>query len=149
MTAGDILREAGLIVENVTVKNAEDIEKGELIYNDTNGFLAMPNTVVNAKAYVALEEHDYSAESVHTIGAALKGKITVQKVAGTAIKEGQKVMIGGTAGEINLFVKGDAPAAYVEADVQTALDTNLIIVGTCAADAAADATTCDIWLGEY
>jgi hypothetical protein len=150
MAAGDILRESGLIVEEVAVKLNEDIEKGELIYNDGDGFLAMPNTVVDAKAYVALEDHDYSEETAHNIGALFHGKVTAQKVAGTAIKEGQRLMISATAGEVTLFVKGDAPAgAYAEADVQTMADTNIRIVGTAAADAAADATTCDIWLGVY
>lgn len=155
MTAGDILAEALLVVELVTVKSGEDIEKGEEIYNDGAGFLAMPNTVVNAKPYVALEDHDYSEESEHYIRALLIGKVTVQKVTGTAIKEGQKVMIGATAGEVNLFVTGDAPAGgastyyttAIESGVQTALNTNLIIVGTCANDAGSSDTTVDVWQG--
>lgn len=147
MAVGDILAEGLMVVEKVTVKLNTDIEKGELIYNDTNGFLEMPNTAVNAKAYMALESHTYATETDHSIRALLIGKCTVQKVAGTAIKEGQRVVVGTTAGEINLFVKGDAPAVYAEVDVQTALDTNLIIVGICAADAAVGDTACDIWLG--
>jgi len=147
MAVGDILAEGLMIVEKVLVKLNEDIEKGEIIYNDGAGFLAMPNTVVNAKAYMALEAHTYATATEHYIRALLLGKATVQKVAGTAITEGQRIMVGATAGEVNLFVKGDAPAAYVEADVQTMADTNIRIVGTCAADAAADDTTCDIWLG--
>lgn len=157
MAVGDILRESLMVVEKVTVKASEDIEKGELIYNDGAGFLAMPNTVVNARAYMALEAHTYGAETDHSIRALLIGKCTVQKVTGTAIKEGQRVMVGATAGEINLFVKGDAPAggvdtyytAAIEAGVQTAIDTNIRVVGICAADAASDDTVCDIWLGVY
>ena len=45
-------------------------------------------------------------------------------------------MVSATAGEVTLFVKGDAPASYAEADVQTALDTNLGVVGVLAEDAA-------------
>lgn len=157
MAVGDILAEGLMVVEKVTVKASEDIEKGELIYNDGAGFLAMPNTVVNARAYMALEAHAYSTESDHSIRALLIGKCTVQKVTGTAIKEGQRVMVGATAGEINLFVKGDAPTggvdtfytATIEAGVQTAIDTNIRVVGICAADAASDDTVCDIWLGVY
>lgn len=155
MTAGDIIRESLLVVEEVTVKTNEDIERGEVIYNDGNGFLAAAAGIANAKLYVALEEHDYSEESTHTIDAALLGCVEVQKVTGTAIKEGQKVMVGATAGEVNLFVKGDAPAggastyytATIEAGVQTALDTNLGILGTCSADAASGDTTANVWVG--
>ena len=56
-------------------------------------------------------------------------------------------MVSATAGEVTLFVKGDAPASYVEADVQTALDTNLGVVGVLAEDAADGDTTARIWLG--
>ena len=156
MTAGDILREALLVVEKVTVKSNEDIELGELIYNDGNGFLAMPNTATAAKAYVALEAHDYSEVSYHDIRAAVIGKVTVQKVTG-AIKEGDIVCISTTDGAVTKFVKGDAPTGGVstyytttiETGVQTALDTNLTKVGTCAADAASGDATVDIWLGVY
>jgi hypothetical protein len=48
---------------------------------------------------------------------------------------------------VTLFVKGDAPASYVEADVQTALDTNLGIVGVLNEDAADADTTAKIWIG--
>lgn len=155
MTAGDILRESLLVIEDVTIKSNEDIELGEVIYQDGSGFLAMTSGIVDAKAYIALESHDYSEETTHKIRAALFGMIEVQKIAGTAIDEGQKVSVGSTAGEVELFTKGDAPTGSsstfyttsIEAGVQTALDNNLQIVGTCAADAASGATVVKTWVG--
>ena len=155
MAAGDIIRESLLVVEQVLVKLNEDIERGEVIYNDGAGFLAAPAGVANAKLYVALEDHDYSEETTHTIGAALLGCIEVQKKTGTAIKEGQLVMVSSDAGEVTLFVKGDAPAggastyytSTIESGVQAALDTNLGILGTCSADAASGDTTANVWVG--
>lgn len=46
-----------------------------------------------------------------------------------------------------MFVKGDAPATYVEASVQSALDTNIGIVGVLAEDAADGDTSAKVWLG--
>ena len=155
MTLGAVNREQLLVVEEVTVKASEDIEKGELIYNDGSGFLAMPNTVVNAKAYVALEDHDYSEKASHTITAALVGCVTVQKKTGTAVKKGQRLMVSSDVGEVTLFAKGDAPTGgastyyttAIEDGVQAALDTDIRIVGTCAADAVSDDTECKAWIG--
>ena len=56
-------------------------------------------------------------------------------------------MVSATVGEVTLHVPGDAPAAYAEADVQTALDANLRIVGTLEADAADTDTSAKVWLG--
>ena len=154
--AGDIIKEALLVVEDVTVKSNEDIEKGECIYNDGAGFLAAPNTITAEAIYVALEAHTYADVSVHVIRAALSGCITVQKTSASAIKEGQKVMLSATAGEVTVFAKGDAPTggvstyytSTIEAGVQTALDTNLgLIVGTCAKDAGQADVVVDVWVG--
>jgi len=46
-------------------------------------------------------------------------------------------------------VKGDAPASYVEADAQTALDANVRRVGVAQDDAASDATTVRVWVGVH
>jgi hypothetical protein len=147
MTAGAILKEQLLVIEEFTVKLNEDIEKGEIVYNDGNGILAAPNTAVGP-FMVALEAHDYSEETEHKINCGVVGCFEVQKVSGSGGgKQGQAVMISATAGEVTLFVKGDAPAAYAEADVQTALDTNLGIVGKLQEDAADADTTAKIWLG--
>ena len=45
MAAGDILKEAGLVVESFTVKANEDIEKGELVVNDGNGIIHVNENV--------------------------------------------------------------------------------------------------------
>ena len=147
MAAGGILKEQLLVIEEYTVKLNEDIEKGEIVYNDGNGILAAPNTVTGP-FMMALEAHDYSEETTHKITCAQMGCVEVQKVSGSGGgKKGQAVMISATAGEVTLSVKGDAPAAYAEADMQTALDTNIAIVGTLREDAADTDTSAKIWLG--
>ncbi len=147
MAAGSILKEQLLVIEEYTVKQDEDIEKGEIVYNDGNGILAAPNTAT-APYMMALETHDYSEETSHKITCVLMGCVEAQKVSGSGGgKKGQPVMISATAGEVTLFVKGDAPASYAEADVQTALDTNIGIIGTLAEDAEDTDTTAKIWLG--
>ena len=147
MAAGSILKEQLLVIEEFPVKSGEDIEKGEILYNDGNGVLAAPNTV-SGPFMMSLEAHDYSEESSHTVTCVLVGCVEVQKVSGSGGgKKGQAVMISGTAGEVSLFVKGDAPAAYDEASVQTALDTNIGIVGVLAEDAADGDTSAKVWLG--
>lgn len=155
MAVGRILKEALLVVEEYTVKSNEDIEKGEIVYNDGNGILAAPAGMIGS-FMMALEDHDYSEESTHTIKCVKLGCVEVQKVSGSGGgKKGQPVMISGTAGEVTLFVKGDAPTGgattyyttTIEAGVQTALDTNLGIVGVLNEDAADADTTAKIWIG--
>jgi len=155
MAVGDVISEALLVVRKVTVKANEDIEAGEVIYNDGNGFLAAPNTVTASHLYVALEAHDYSAVSEHTIRAALTGHINVQKATGNTIYDGDLVMISSTAGEVALYVKGDCPTGSsstyytttIEAGIQTAIDKHEIIVGTASEDAATGATDVNVWVG--
>ena len=149
MTAGGILKEQLLVIEEYTVKTDEDIEKGEIVYNDGNGILAAPNTAIGP-FMMALEAHDYSEETTHKVACVLVGCVEAQKVSGSgAGKKGQAVMISATAGEVTLFVKGVAPAAdtYATAGMQTALDTNIRIVGTLAEDAADADTTAKVWMG--
>jgi hypothetical protein len=144
---GSILKEQLLVIEEYTVKASEDIEKGEIVYNDGNGVLAAPSTA-HGPFMMSLEAHDYSEESSHSITCVLMGCVEVQKVSGSGGgKKGQAVMISGTDGEVTLFVKGDAPAAYAEATVQTALDTNIGVVGVLAEDAADGDTSAKVWLG--
>lgn len=155
MAAGDIVKEGLMVSEKVTVKTDEDIEAGEVIYNDGNGFLAAPNTIDEEQLYIARHAHDYSAETDHGISAILFGNIVIQKVTGVAIKEGQKVMIGATAGEVTVYVGPDAPAggvstyytAAIEASLQSELDKPAILVGTCSKDAASADTTVEVWVG--
>lgn len=147
MAAGSILKEQLLVVEEFTVKTNEDIEKGEIVYNDGNGILAAANTAVGP-FMMALQDHDYSEETSHKVSCVLIGCVEVQKVSGSGGgKKGQAVMISATAGEVTLFVKGDAPSSYSEASMQTALDTNIGVVGTLAEDAGDSDTTAKVWLG--
>jgi hypothetical protein len=146
LTAGDIVKGQLLVVETFTVKASEDIELGEVVYSDGNGVLAAPATATGP-FLVALESHDYSEETSHGVECLVAGCVEAQKKTGTAIAKGQAIMVSSTDGEVTLWVKGDAPASYVEADVQTALDANVRRVGTCQADAASGDTTCRIWLG--
>jgi hypothetical protein len=142
MAAGDILKEALLVVEEFTIKANEDIEKGELVVDDGAGIIAASAALAAVgKAMMALEAHDYSEETDHDINCVVVGYVEAQKVAGSgAARKGDKLMISGTAGEVTKFVKGDAPAAYAEADVQTMADTNVGIVGIAMA-ITLDATT--------
>lgn len=149
MTAGSILKEQLLVIEEYTVKLNEDLEKGEIVYNDGGGILAAPNTVTGP-FLMALEAHDYSEETTHKIACVLVGCVEVQKVSGSgAGKKGQAIMISGTAGEVTLFVKGAAPAAdtYATAGMQTALDTNIGVVGVLAEDCLDTDTSAKIWMG--
>jgi len=102
MTAGNIVKETGLIIEEFTVKANEDIEKGEAVYNDGNGILAATNTA-KGPFYVALEDHDYSAETTHKVRCVVRGQVKVQKASGAAVKKGQFVEISATVGEITVF----------------------------------------------
>lgn len=149
MTVGSILKEQLLVIEEYTVKADEDIEKGEVVYNDGNGILAAPSTAV-APFMMALQSHEYSEETIHKVACVLVGCIEVQKVSGSGGGEkGQAVMVSGTAGEVTLFVNGTAPGSdtYATAGMQTALDTNIGIVGVLAADAEDADTSAKIWIG--
>jgi hypothetical protein len=142
MAAGDILKEAHLVIEAFPVKANEDIEQGELCIDDGAGLVAATAALAaTGKAVMALEAHDYSEEMDHAIACVVVGYVEAQKVSGSgAARKGDKLMISATAGEVTKLVKGDTPASYVEADVQTALDTNLGVVGTATA-ASLDADT--------
>ena len=155
MAAGEIRKEALLVVEKVTVKNAEDIEKGEVILNDGNGFLAATNAADEEKLYIALEAHDYSAVSEHSIRALLMGCVSVQKVAGV-ISEGDLVMMSSTTGAITKYddysdqVYAGAsgywtPTLY--ANLQTFAAYLTCILGTAAETVESGATDIDVWVG--
>jgi len=156
MTAGQITREALLVVEKLLVKLNEDIELGEVIYDDGAGFLVAPSTVQDAKLYVAIEAHDYSEESEHYIRAVLIGCVTVQKIAGTALRKGDRVVVGGTAGEVTLYadisdqVWGGASSYWTQAlysALQSAIKIKSRILGTVATAAASAATEVEVWVG--
>jgi len=143
MAAGDILKEANLVVETFTVKTGESIEKGELVCDDGsgNGIVAATAALsVAEKVYMALEAS--TAADPATIECVVVGYVEAQKVSGSgAAQQGDKLMISGTAGEVTKFVKGAAPGSdtYNTATMQTALDTNARVVGT-AMNTTLDAT---------
>lgn len=160
MAAGDILRESLCVIDKFTVKASEDIELGEIVCDDGsgNGLVAATAALIKAgqKAMVALEAHTYADESVHTISCGVFGKFDVQKVTGSgAANIGDKIMLSSTSGEVTKFVKGDLPAGgastyyttTIETNAQTAIDTNLGIIGTSAEVTASGDTTQKIWLG--
>lgn len=162
MTAGDILKEGLLVVEKFLVKANEDIEKGEIVCDDGsgNGLVAATAALIKAgnKALVALEAHDYSEEDYHYIRCGVVGLFDVQKVSGSgAAKQGQKLIVSGTAGEVQVFTKGDCPTGGVstyytttiETNMQAAIDTNLGVIGTAAEETEDADTTQKIWLGVF
>jgi len=136
MTAGDILREGLLVVEEFTVKANEDIEKGEIVQNDGNGILAATNTD-EGPFMVALEDHDYSEESTHTIRCAVSGCVEAQKATGVGSggKQGQFVEVSATAGEVTLF-DYTTPGNWYD------------VGGILAEDAGDSDTTAKIWIGK-
>ena len=136
MAAGDILKEALLVIEEFTVKTNEDIEKGEVVYNDGNGILATPNTA-KGPFMVAIEDHDYSEETTHKVCCVVSGCVEVQKAtgAGTGAKKGQYVEVSATAGEVQIF-DYTTPGNWYD------------VVGDLEEDAADADTTAKIWLGK-
>ena len=135
MTAGDILKEQLLVVEEFTVKANEDIEKGEIVYNDGNGILAATNTA-KGPFMMAMQAHDYSAESTHKIRCVVSGCVEAQKISGSGGgKKGQFVEVSATAGELQLF-DYTTPGNWYD------------VVGELEEDAADADTTAKIWIGK-
>ena len=136
MVAGNILKEEGLIIEEFTVKANEDIEKGEIVYNDGNGILAA-STSAKGPFFMALKAHDYSEETTHKVRCVVAGAVVVQKKgASGGGKQGQYVEISATDGEVALFDYA-TPGLFSD------------IVGTLLADAADADTTAKVLLGHY
>ena len=134
MTAGDIVKESLLVVEEFTVKANEDIEEGEIVWNDGNGILAAASTD-KGPFFMALEDHDYSEETTHGVRCVVSGFVEAQKKADQAVKKGQLVSISGTAGEVRVFDYA-TPDNWYDA------------VGVCVEDAAASDTTVKILIGK-
>ena len=157
MAAGDILKEEGLVVESFTVKANEDIEKGELCYDDGNGLLAATITAaVGCKVVMALENHDYSEETSHVISCVVKGFVESQKVSGSgAANKLDKLTISATAGEVTKLVAGDAPTGgastyyttTIESGVQAAIDADAANIGFATEATANEDITQKMFLG--
>jgi hypothetical protein len=161
MAVGDLLKTEMHVTEQFTVKENEDIEKGELVCDDGsgNGLVAATATLaVTQKVMMALEAHDYSEEDYHVIPCVVVGQVDCQKISGSgATKKNDKIMVSATAGECTKFVKGDAPTGGVntyytttiETNVQAAMDKNLGIIGTALEDTTNSDTTQKMFLGVY
>jgi len=161
MAVGDVLKEALLVTEKFTVKENEDIEKGELVCDDSSGnglVAATAALAVTQKVMMALEAHDYSAESYHVIPCVVIGAVDIQKISGSgATTVNDKVMVSATAGECTKFVKGDCPSggastyytSTIETNMQAAIDKNLGIIGTALETTVNGDTSQKILLGVY
>ena len=134
MTAGDIVKEGLLVVEEFTVKANEDIEKGEVVYNDGNGILAA-SAGAKGPFMVALEAHDYSEETAHKVRCVVSGCVVVQKKSGNAVKEGQYVEVSSTDGELDIW-DYTTPGDWFD------------VVGEAAKDAADTDTEAAVWVGK-
>ena len=138
MAVGEVLKEATLIIEEFTVKSNEDIEKGEIVYNDGNGILAA-TSVAKGPFFMALKAHDYSEESTHKVKCVVKGCVECQKDTATgydtALVQGRYVEIGHTAGEVLVFDYA-SPGNWYD------------VVGESQAAALEAAETAKIWLGK-
>jgi hypothetical protein len=142
MAAGDIINEP-FIIEEVTVKANEDIELGEYVCNDGNGFLAATAALAALnKPYVALDAHDYSEETVHKIRIGVKGVFDTQKKANSgACYKGNKLTISDTAGEAQVFAMADVTATVNETTVEAAMLANQAGFGEVYEDVATASTT--------
>jgi hypothetical protein len=148
MAAGDIVNTNGLQIVEVTVKSGEDIELGEFIVDDGNGFLAATAALAALSTpYVALDAHDYSEESTHVIRAGVKGVFEAQKKANSgAVFKGNKLLISSTAGEAQVFAMADVTATVNEGTVEAALLANQAAFGKVYADAVTSATEVQVIL---
>lgn len=150
MAVGDIITAAPgtPVIELGTVKANEDIELGEIVCNDGNGFLAATAALAALnKCYVALDAHDYSEETNHVIRLGVRGVFEVQKKATSgACFKGNKVTISSDAGEVQVFAAGDVTATVNETTVEAANLVNLAVIGEVYADAATAATALQIRL---
>lgn len=90
----------GLIIEDFTVKSEEDIELGEIVVVD--GGIVAATTAHGGPFFAALAEHDYSAESTHTVPCGVMGQFEVQCVPAAAIEKGDYVEMSTTTGAVTL-----------------------------------------------
>jgi len=135
MAAGDILKEQGLVIEEFDVKANEDIEKGEIVWNDGAGILA---AAAGSKGpfFMAIHDHTYADETTHKVRCVVRGCVEAQKVSGSGGgKKGQFVEVSATAGEVALW-DYTTPGDWFD------------VVGELQEDAEDADTTAKIWLGK-
>jgi len=148
MAAGDIYTTDDLVVDEVTVKTNEDIELGEFVVDDGNGYLAATAALAAlSKPCVALEAHDYSETTNHKIRVLRRGVVEAQKKANSGdVFSGNKLMISSTAGECQVFAAGDVTSTVTEATIEAAMLVNLGAFGEANANAATADTTVKVRL---
>lgn len=134
MTVGYPAKTGNLIVETFTVKSNEDIELGEIVFNDGNGILAA-TTTAKGPYFGALRAHDYSEVSTHTVPCVVVGQMDVQAAPATAIVQGRYTEISATAGAVDLFdytsgTFGQVVGIAMEAAATTATDC-IVLLGHC------------------
>jgi len=133
LAAGDILKNENLIVEVFTAKDSEDLELGEIVYNDGNGILAA-TSAAKGPYFMAMEAHTYTTDSDHEIPCVVVGYCDVQAKPANALVEGRYVEMSTTAGEVTLFdyasgVFTDIVGIGMEAVATTGTDA-YVLLGT-------------------
>lgn len=134
MTAGDIVKTAAMIVEEVAVDTDEDTAKGEVIVDKGGAGFEQADAGDKGPFAVALEDHDYSEVTAHTIRALIKGIVKIKKATGSAIAQGRWVEVSSTAGAVTQW------------DYATPGD-HFDIVGIAMEDAASADTEVSVLLG--
>ena len=128
MAAGDIVKTHAFSIEKVDVDTDEDIVEGEVIIDKGGYGFEQADLGDGGPFMIALEDHDYSEETTHTIRALFSGIIKVKKATG-AISKGRYVVVSSTSGAVT-------QAAYSD------LATDIYkIVGIANDDAASGDTT--------
>jgi len=93
MTAGEVFRTTHLIIEPVTAKTGEAIEKGSLVCTDNDGFTGATNALAATSAVYVAHESVKSDSFVRKFRVVMAGAVYAKKNPG-AIKQGQKLSVG-------------------------------------------------------
>jgi hypothetical protein len=135
MAVGEIVHEFDQFVREVTLKTNTGCTKGDVGAYDTDGFAQAGAT--SKKPFVVFRETVAAPGSGKQAKAkaVVRGCVTVNK-GSNAIAELQLVKVI-AAGKVDAYAPMDAPASYVEADMQTELDKLEQVVGQALKAAAA------------
>ncbi|MCW4048276.1 MAG: hypothetical protein NWE89_00935 [Candidatus Bathyarchaeota archaeon] len=149
MAAGDILKEEGLHIETFDIQASEDIRKGELVVDDATGLIAASAALAaEGKVMMAMKDHIYADETVHTMQCVVIGYVEVIKVEGSGLaRKGDKLMVSATAGEVTKFVKAVVDATPDQTNLQANFDLNLGIVGVAMKISTDAEVTQEMFLG--
>jgi len=149
MAVGDILKEEGLHIETFDIQASEDIRKGELVVDDATGIIAATAALAaEGKVMMALEDHTYADETVHTMQCVVIGYVEVIKIEGSGLaRKGDKLMVSAIAGEVTKFVKAVVGSSFEQSAVQANLDLNLGVVGVAMKISTDAGVTQEMFLG--